>query len=334
MSSSSTGRRALVTGGGGFIGSHIVDALLRDGYEVRVLDNFATGERRNLLHVAGDVEIVEGDMRSFERAHFAVKGCDIVFHQAALPSVPRSVADPLTTSEVNITGTLNVLLAARDANVERVVYASSSSAYGAIEAEEKHEALPVAPMSPYAVAKYAGEANCHAFWRVYGLETVAIRYFNVFGPRQSPVSEYAAVIPNFIVAALLGEAVTIHGDGLQSRDFTYIDNVVQANLLAASAPDVAGEVFNVAMGDTHTLLDLLAEIEAIAGVEVERIHTEGRLGDVRMSLADISKARERLGYEPTVGFQEGLRRTYEALSHDESVVPRIQEARRWAELNA
>jgi nucleoside-diphosphate-sugar epimerase len=326
--------RALVTGGGGFIGSHIVDALLRDGYEVRVLDNFSTGERRNLLHVAGEVEIVEGDMRSFERAHSAVKGCDVVFHQAALPSVPRSVADPLTTSEVNITGTLNVLLAARDAEVSRVVYASSSSAYGANPAEVKDESLAVAPMSPYAVAKYAGEANCHAFWRVYGLETVAIRYFNVFGPRQSPVSEYAAVIPNFIVAALLGEPVTIHGDGLQSRDFTYIDNVVQGNLCAAKAPDVAGEVFNIAMGDTHTLLDLLGEIEALAGVEVERVHTAGRLGDVRMSRADISKARERLGYEPTVDFQEGLRRTFDALSGDESVVPRIREARRWAALNA
>jgi nucleoside-diphosphate-sugar epimerase len=326
--------RALVTGGGGFIGSHIVDALLREGYDVRVLDNFSTGERRNLLHVAGEVEIVEGDMRSFERAHSAVKGCDFVFHQAALPSVPRSVADPLTTSEVNITGTLNVLLAARDAEVQRVVYASSSSAYGATQAEVKHEALPVAPMSPYAVAKYAGEANCHAFWRVYGLETVAIRYFNVFGPRQSPVSEYAAVIPNFIVAALLGEAVTIHGDGKQSRDFTFIDNVVQGNLLAAKAPDVAGEVFNIAMGDTHTLLDLLAEIEEMAGVQVERHHVDPRLGDVRMSLADITKARERLGYEPTVAFRDGLRRTFDALSDDESVVPRIREARRWAALNA
>jgi UDP-glucose 4-epimerase len=326
--------RSLVTGGAGFIGSHIVDALLREGHEVRVLDNFSTGERRNLLHVAGDVEIVEGDMRSFERAHSAVKGCDLVFHQAALPSVPRSVADPLTTSEVNVTGTLNVLLAARDAEVQRVVYASSSSAYGAIEAEEKSEDLPVAPMSPYAVAKYAGEANCHAFWRVYGLETVAIRYFNVYGPRQSPVSEYAAVIPNFIVASLLGEPVTIHGDGLQSRDFTYIDNVVQGNLLAARAPDVAGEVFNIAMGDTHTLLDLLGAIESIAGVQVERHHTEGRLGDVRMSLADIAKARTRLGYEPTVDFQEGLRRTFDALASDDSVVPRIREARRWAALNA
>jgi UDP-glucose 4-epimerase len=326
--------RALVTGGGGFIGSHIVDALLADGFDVRVLDNFSTGERRNLLHVAGDVEIVEGDMRSFERAHSAVQGCDFVFHQAALPSVPRSVADPLTTSEVNVTGTLNVLLAARDAGVQRVVYASSSSAYGAIEAEQKSEDLPVAPMSPYAVAKYAGEANCHAFWRVYGLETVAVRYFNVFGPRQSPVSEYAAVIPNFIVAALLGESVTIYGDGLQSRDFTYIDNVVQANLLAARAPDVAGEVFNVAMGQTHTLLDLLGAIESLAGVQVERKHVDGRLGDVRMSLADVSKARARLGYEPTVDFEEGLRRTFDALASDDSVVPRIREARRWAALNA
>ena len=326
--------RALVTGGGGFIGSHIVDALLRDGYDVRVLDNFSTGERRNLLHVAGDIEIVEGDMRSFERAHSAVKGCDLVFHQAALPSVPRSVADPLTTSEVNVTGTLNVLLAARDAEVQRVVYASSSSVYGSIEAESKHEDLPIAPMSPYAVAKYAGEANCRAFWKVYGLETVAIRYFNVFGPRQSPVSEYAAVVPNFIVAALLGERPTIHGDGLQSRDFTFIDNVVQANLLAATTPGVAGEVFNIAMGQTHSLVDLMHAIEAISGTELNPHHVDGRAGDVRMSLADTTKAREKLGYDPTVGFQDGLKKTYESLSGDESVLPRIQDARRWAAAGA
>jgi nucleoside-diphosphate-sugar epimerase len=326
--------RALVTGGSGFIGSHIVDRLLRDGHDVRVLDNFSTGERRNLVHVADEVDIVEGDLRSFERVNSAMKDCEVVFHQAALPSVPRSVADPLTTSEVNITGTLNVLLAARDSGVRRVVYASSSSAYGAIEAERKSEDLPVAPMSPYAVAKYAGEANCHAFWQVYGLETVAIRYFNVFGPRQSPVSEYAAVIPNFIVAGLLGEPVTIYGDGMQSRDFTYVDNVVQANVLAARAPGVGGEVFNVAMGQTHTLLDLLAEVESIADTTIERRHLEGRLGDVRMSLADISKAQARLGYEPTVGFRDGLRRTFDALANDESVVPRIREARLWAALSA
>jgi UDP-glucose 4-epimerase len=326
--------KCLVTGGAGFIGSHIVDALLADGHEVRVLDNFATGDRRNLMHVAGDVDIVEGDMRSFERAATAMRGRELVFHQAALPSVPRSVADPLTTSEVNVTGTLNVLLAARDAGVQRLVYASSSSVYGSIEAESKHEDLPIAPMSPYAVAKYAGEANCRAFHKVYGLGTVAIRYFNVFGPRQSPVSEYAAVIPNFIVAAILGERPTIHGDGLQSRDFTYIDNVVNANLLAATTPGVEGEVFNVAMGNTHSLLDLLHGIEEIAGVELDPIHTEGRRGDVRMSLADISKARERLGYEPSVDFPAGLRLTYEALSGDDSVIPRIRDARRWAAAGA
>ncbi|MEA2478198.1 MAG: UDP-glucose 4-epimerase [Thermoleophilaceae bacterium] len=326
--------RCLVTGGGGFIGSHIVDRLLAEGHEVRVLDNFSTGDRRNLLHVAGDVDIVEGDMRSFERAATAMRGVQLVFHQAALPSVPRSVADPLTTSEVNVTGTLNVLLAARDAGVERLVYASSSSVYGSIEAERKHEDLPIAPMSPYAVAKYAGEANCRAFHHVYGLETVAIRYFNVFGPRQSPVSEYAAVVPNFIVAALLGEQPTIHGDGLQSRDFTYIDNVVQANLLAATSPGVAGEVFNIAMGDTHSLLDLLHAIEAISGAALDPIHTAGRAGDVRMSLADTTKARERLGYEPTVGFADGLQLTFDALAGDESVLPRIHDARRWAAAGA
>src|SRR3954454_14031277 len=232
--------RVLVTGGGGFIGSHLAQRLLERGDEVRILDSFATGRRANLTHLP-DVEVVEGDVQSFERAHHAVRGCDAVLHQAALPSVPRSIQDPLTTSAVNVTGTLNVLLAARDARVGRVVYASSSSVYGGVAADRKREDLPVAPLSPYGVSKYAGEANCRAFTEVYGLETVALRYFNVFSPRQNPVSEYAAVVPNFIAASLLGEPATIHGDGLQSRDFTFIDNVVSANLLAADAEGVVGE---------------------------------------------------------------------------------------------
>jgi len=326
--------RCLVTGGSGFIGSHIVDALLSRGDEVRILDNFSTGERRNLAHVAGEVDIVEGDLRSFERVATAVRGCDTVFHQAALPSVPRSVQDPLTSSEVNITGTLNVLLAARDAGVRRVVYASSSSVYGAVAAPEKHEELPVSPLSPYAVSKYAGEANCVAFWRVYGLDTAVIRYFNVFGPRQNPVSEYAAVIPNFFAAALLSERPIVHGDGLQSRDFTYVENVVQANLLAARAADIAGQVFNVAMGETNTILDLLRAVSEITGRELHPEHVEARVGDVRLSLADISKARRILGYEPTVDFKDGLRRTFDVLAVDPSIIPRIHEARRWVALSS
>src|SRR3954454_1037188 len=321
--------RCLVTGGGGFIGSHIVDALLERGDEVRVLDNFATGDRRNLIHCAADIEIVEGDLRSFERAAVAVRGVDLVFHEAALPSVPRSIQDPLTTSEVNVTGTLNVLLAARDAGTRRVVYASSSSVYGGVKADSKHEELPVAPLSPYGVSKYAGEANCRAFSEVYGLETVAIRYFNVFGPRQNPVSEYAAVVPNFISASLLGESAIIHGDGLQSRDFTYVDNVVAANLLAGESPEAAGEVINVAMGENRTILDLADGVSELAGRPLEREHVEARVGDVRMSLADISKARAVLGYDPLVGFEEGLKRTYESMAADDSLVPRINEARRW-----
>jgi UDP-glucose 4-epimerase len=325
--------RALVTGGAGFIGSHLVDALLERGDEVRVLDNFATGDRRNLVHCAAEVQIVEGDLRSFERVAAAVRGVDLVFHQAALPSVPRSVQDPLTTSEVNVTGTLNVLLAARDFDVQRVVHASSSSVYGAVEAESKHEDLPIAPLSPYAVSKFAGEGNCRAFFQVYGLQTVAIRYFNVFGPRQNPISEYAAVVPNFIAASLLDEPAVVHGDGLQSRDFTFVGNVVQANLLAAEAPDVAGEVINVAMGDSHTILDLARIVGELAGRPLKLHHDEARVGDVRQSLADISKARRLLGYEPSIGFSEGLERAFAYLSTDDSLVPRIQEARRWMALS-
>jgi UDP-glucose 4-epimerase len=321
--------RCLVTGGAGFVGSHLVDALLDRGHEVRVLDNFATGDRRNLIHCAADIEIVEGDLRSFERVATAVRGCELIFHQAALPSVPRSIQDPLTTSAVNVTGTLNVLLAARDAGARRVVYASSSSVYGGATATRKAEDLPAAPLSPYGVSKYAGEANCRAFTEVYGLETVALRYFNVFGPRQSPVSEYAAVVPNFIAASLLGEPAVIHGDGLQSRDFTYVENVAAANLLAAQADGAPGQAINVAMGETRTLLELADSVAALAGRPLDREHVDARVGDVRMSLADVSKARALLGYEPLVGFDEGLRRTYESMAADDSLLPRISEARRW-----
>jgi len=322
--------RVLVTGGGGFIGSHLVDALLEAGHEVRVLDNFATGDRRNLLHVAGDVEIVEGDLRSFERTLRATRGCEVVFHQAALPSVPRSVQDPLTSSSVNVTGTLNVLLSARDTGARRVVFASSSSVYGGTPAEVKREDLPVAPLSPYGVSKYSGEAYCVSFANVYGLETVALRYFNVFGPRQSPISEYAAVIPAFFSSALLGEEPTIYGDGLQCRDFTYVENVVQANLLAAEADGVSGEVFNVGCGSRISVLQLLDAIaEIAAGEPIAARHAEARPGDVRVAIADISKAEERLGYTPAVDLAQGLARVHEYFLSNDTLLPQVHERRQW-----
>jgi nucleoside-diphosphate-sugar epimerase len=305
--------KALVTGGAGFIGSHIAARLVEDGHEVRVLDNFSTGDRANLGVLDGNFELVEGDMQSYERAHNAVQGCEVVFHQAALPSVPRSIQDPLTSNSANVVGTLNLLLAARDSEVRRVVFASSSSIYGADETLPKREDLPSMPISPYAVAKQAGEAYCRSFSRVYGLETVALRYFNVFGPRQDPLSQYSAVIPKFITALLRGESPVVYGDGEQSRDFTYIDNVVDANLRAAAAEGVEGETFNIACGDRISLNRLLEEIRGIVGSDVEATYLEPRQGDVKHSLADIGRAREHLGYEPIVGFNEGLQRTVEAL---------------------
>jgi nucleoside-diphosphate-sugar epimerase len=322
--------RALVTGGAGFIGSHLVDALLERGDNVRVLDNFSTGDRRNLLHVAQHIEIVEGDLRSFERVLTAVQGCDVVFHEAALPSVPRSIQDPLSSSEVNVTGTLNVLLAARDAGVRRVVYASSSSVYGSTAPTEvKREGMPVAPLSPYGVAKFAGEAYCSSFHEVYGLETVSLRYFNVFGPRQSPISEYAAVIPNFFAAAFMDERPLVFGDGEQSRDFTYVDNVVAANLAAAAAPAAAGEAFNVACGETHSVNSLITHIARLVGRPLEPEYRPARLGEVRMSLADISKAQQLLGYAPAIHLEEGLRRAHQCFAEDPALLPEIRERRRW-----
>ena len=300
--------RALVTGGGGFIGSHIVERLVNDGHAVRVLDNFATGRRENMLPFASDVELVEGDIQSYERVHTAVRDCEVVFHQAALPSVPRSVQDPLTSNAVNVIGTLNVLLAARDSGVRRIVYASSSSVYGANPALPKREDLPTLPISPYAVAKLAAESYCRSFTEVYGLETVALRYFNVFGPRQDPLSQYAAVIPLFITKLLDGEAPTIYGDGEQSRDFTPVANVVAANLRAASAQGkgVVGRVFNAACGERYTLNLLFAKIRDLVGEDIEPTHEPPRVGDVKHSQADITLAREKLGYEPSVSLAEGL----------------------------
>ena len=305
--------RALVTGGGGFIGSHIAERLLHDGHDVRILDNFATGRRENLLALGGEMEIVEGDIQSYERAHNAVRGCDVVFHQAALPSVPRSVADPLTSNATNVTGTLNVLLAARDAGVRRVVFASSSSVYGATAELPKREDMSALPVSPYAVAKLACEGYCRSFGEVYGLETVALRYFNVFGPRQDPRSQYAAVVPNFITALLTSQRPTIFGDGEQSRDFTYVENVIEANLLAMAADVAPGGVYNVACGEAVTLNQLVAELRELIDSDIEPVYAAPRAGDVRHSLADLTRSRRDLDYEPSVSLREGLRRSIEHL---------------------
>src|SRR5215218_7947011 len=299
----------LVTGGGGFIGSHLAARLASLGQSVRILDNFATGRRSNVLALGGEVELVEGDIQSYERVHNAVRGCEVVFHQAALPSVPRSVRDPLTSNAANVIGTLNVLLAARDSGVRRVVFASSSSVYGSVPDLPKREDLPTLPISPYAVAKLAGEGYCRSFTEVYGLETVALRYFNVFGARQDPLSQYAAVIPNFITGALRGEPPTIFGDGEQSRDFTYVDNVVEGNILAMSAPGIAGGAYNVACGDRISLNDLVAAIGRVLGKSIEPRYEPARPGDVKHSMADSSRAREDFGYEVIVPFEEGLART-------------------------
>jgi UDP-glucose 4-epimerase len=310
------GRRILVTGGGGFIGSHLTKRLVSLGHQVTILDNFSTGRRSNLEALASDVEIIEGDIQSYERAFHAVRGCEIVFHEAALPSVPRSVQDPLTSTASNVIGTLNVLLAARDAEVRRVIYASSSSVYGSNQTLPKSEDMATLPISPYAVAKLAGEGYCRSFGVVYGLDAVAIRYFNVFGPRQDPRSMYAAVIPNFISALLASESPVIFGNGEQSRDFTYVDNVVDANLLAMDADAVAGRVYNVACGESATLNELVTSLSEIMGTHIKPIYRPPRSGDVKHSLADISRARAELGYQPTVSFRDGLERTVEAIRED------------------
>ena len=306
-------RVVLVTGGAGFIGSNLVRALLERGDTVRVLDNFSTGSRGNLDGLGGDVEVVEGDLRSYERVHAAVRGSELVFHQGALPSVPRSVQDPLTTTAVNVEGTLNVLLAARDEGVRRIVSASSSSVYGDTGALPRTESQAPDPISPYAVAKLAAERFCTSFSRVYGIEAVSLRYFNVFGPRQDPNSQYAAVVPRFISAIAAGRPVTVHGDGEQSRDFTYIANVVEANVLAADATGAAGATLNVATGDSETVNNLADTIGRLLGKPVEKVHEPSRTGDVHASWADISAARETIGFEPTVSFEDGLRRTIDSL---------------------
>jgi len=313
-------QRVLVTGGAGFIGSNLVRALLERGDRVRVLDNFSTGNRGNLTGLENDIEVIEGELRSYERVHNAVRGVEVVFHQGALPSVPRSVQDPLTTSAVTIEGTLNVLLAARDESVRRVVFASSSSVYGNGGTLPRTEIQHPDPISPYAVAKLAAERYCVSFHRVYGLETVALRYFNVFGPRQDPTSQYAAVVPRFIAAIDAGDSVPIHGDGTQSRDFTYVANVIEANLLAGDREGVSGKVLNVATGRQASVDELADVIGATLGKAVEKNYLPTRTGDVRDSWADISTARQALGYEAAVDLESGLQLTAEAILAARSVI--------------
>lgn len=299
----------LVTGGAGFIGSHIVQRIVAMGERVRVFDNFSSGKRENLRGLEDEVEVIFGDLLDQGAVRRAMDGVEVVFHQAALRSVPFSVENPALVNRVNVEGTVNVLIAARDARPRRVVYASSSSVYGdSLELPKSEQFLP-RPVSPYAVSKLAGEYYCRVFSQLYGLETVSLRYFNVYGPRQDPTSQYAAVIPRFIHGSFGGEPLEVHGDGLQSRDFTYIDNVVTANLLAAQCRDGIGEAFNVGQGSAHTLLDLTNLLQDILGTELRLLHTGGRPGDVRHTLADISKAERCLDYKPEVSFEEGIVRT-------------------------
>jgi UDP-glucose 4-epimerase len=306
--------RYLVTGGAGFIGSHLVERLLGGGHRVRLLDNFSSGSLTNLAFAApfGDaLEIVRGDVRDLAVVQAATTGVEVIFHQAALRSVPRSVEDPLGTNADNVNGTLHVLEAARRAGARRVVYASSSSVYGDRPELPKREDQLLAPISPYAVSKAAGEQYASVWSRLYGVETVGLRYFNVFGPRQDPASEYAAVIPRFILWGFRGEPLEIHGSGEQSRDFNYIDNVVEANMLAAVANGASGGAFNIACGDRISLLDIVGRLEGLLGRSLARRHTPARAGDIPHSLADIERATRVLGYTPKVDFEEGLARTVE-----------------------
>jgi nucleoside-diphosphate-sugar epimerase len=300
----------LVTGGAGFIGSHLAEELERRGERVRVADSLITGHRRNLAHLR-TIEFVEGDLADLDVARTAVDGVDYVLHQAAIPSVPRSVTDPITSNRANIDATLNVLVAARDAGVRRVVYAGSSSAYGDMPTLPKREDMPTDPLSPYALQKLVGEQYLRLFTRLYGLETVTIRYFNVFGPRQDPSSAYSGVISLFATRMLEGRAPTIQGDGGQTRDFTYVANVVDGVLRACTAPRASGEVINVAVGGRISINELCARMASVLGSTVQPEYTPPRAGDVRDSQADITRAREILGYEPIVSFEEGLRRTLE-----------------------
>ncbi|MCA9103462.1 MAG: SDR family oxidoreductase [Planctomycetales bacterium] len=304
-------RNVLVTGGAGFIGSHLVDALIQRGDDVRVLDNLSTGRLENLPDAQRGITFIEGDLTDRDAVDEAVAGVDVIFHQAALASVPLSVERPLDTHAHCVTGTVNLLDAARSAGVRRLVYAGSSSAYGDQPTSAKRETDLPSPISPYGAAKLAAEVYVQAFAATYDIETVVIRYFNVFGPRQDPGSPYSAVIPLFVTAMLAGQRPTIYGDGLQSRDFTYVENVVHGNLLAADAEGVSGRVFNVANGRSTNLLELLATLNRLLEADIAPIHEPARVGDVRESMADITQARLALGYEPQIGFEEGLERSIE-----------------------
>ncbi len=299
----------LVTGGAGFIGSNIVDELLKRGNEVKVLDNFSTGKRENLKPFEKDIELIEGDIRSFHIVQQAVKGIDVILHQAALPSVPRSIKDPITSNEVNVVGTLNILEAAREHKVKRVVYASSSSVYGDNPELPKHEGMIPNPLSPYAVSKLAGEKYCNVFARLYGIETVVLRYFNVFGPRQDPNSQYSAVIPLFIKAIMNDKQPTIFGDGTQSRDFTYVANVVEANILAATKEVESGLTMNCACHGQITLNELVEQIAKLLKKNILPNYAEPRQGDIKHSFANINRIRENLEYEPHTSFVDGLKNT-------------------------
>jgi len=303
----------LVTGGAGFIGSHIAEALLERGEHVRVLDNMLTGRNINLAALGGRVEYIQGDLRDRAALEAAMKGVEVVFHQGAIASVPSSIADPVGSLEINVNGTQNVLLAARDTGVRRVVYASSSAVYGDEPTLPKRENLPTNTLSPYAVQKLTGELLCDVFTRIYGLETVALRYFNVFGPRQNPASEYAAVVPRFLTMLLEGKRPVVYGDGEQTRDFVYIANVVQANLRAAASSAAVGRAMNIGCGERISLNEVLRLAGELLGITVEAEYRDARPGDVRDSVADISLAQELLGYQPDITFRTGLTRTLEAL---------------------
>lgn len=302
-------KRYLVTGGAGFIGSHIAEELVERGHKVRIVDNFLTGKRENIASFLDKIELIEGDIRDFSLCKRASDRVDFVLHQAALPSVSRSIEDPLMTNEINVKGTLNLLLASRDAGVKKFVFASSSSVYGNDPRLPKKEGEEGAPLSPYAISKLVGEMYCQVFSQIYSLSTVCLRYFNIFGPRQDPYSQYSAVIPNFINKMVKEESPTIFGDGEQSRDFTYVANVVEANKLAVEAKDVSGEILNIACGERTTVNSLVIEINQVLKKDIKAIYDKPRPGDVMHSYADISEAENVLKYKPLVSFTEGLKRT-------------------------
>jgi nucleoside-diphosphate-sugar epimerase len=299
----------LVTGGAGFIGSHLVESLVNNGQDVRILDNFLTGKRENIAEFLENIDLIEGDIRDFSTCQQALDGVEYVLHQAALPSVPRSIEDPVLTNAINVVGTLNLLVACKEAKVKKIVFASSSSVYGDDPNLPKKEGIEGVPLSPYAVTKIVGENYMRVFSEIFGLGTISLRYFNIFGPRQDPDSHYAAVIPNFITRVNQGESPRIFGDGEQSRDFTNVANVVKANMLAVESEDISGEVFNIACGDRITVNTLFEKIKHLFQKDVDPFYDKPRPGDILHSFADIGKARRMLKYEPAMSFDDGLRET-------------------------